>query len=452
MRFLSLLTILTAAASALPAQWANQEPPTNPSPRRTGAAVFDPSSNRVVIYGGLIASPAQAIDEMWGYTGLWTQISPVGATPRWGHKMVADTANNRLLTFGGRSPTVSALSDDTRVWDGSAWQQLTTTNAPSARFLYGMVYDTQRDRVVLFGGRSGFAPNNETWEFDGTDWTQIATPNAPAPREEMGMVYDASLGRVVLYGGCDESTLTVYGDTWWYDGSDWTDVSPTNSPAPRFRGSMVYDSDRSRSVYFGGYDGTQVFSDTLEYAGGEWVAVPSGGTTPENTTESYAAYSPQRGATVIFGGFGPGFSDKTWEFTGTTDGAFSLYGQSCDTLTGEPTLTATTPNIGTTLDLTVSNLGTLDGAMWAIGFSDQFYNGLPLPLDLAILGLPGCNLLNSADTFEIAVASNSEATYSLPIPNLASLVGSSLYAQALPFQLPLTFFGASKGGRALIGQ
>ncbi|MFN3239955.1 MAG: hypothetical protein ACE37K_00410 [Planctomycetota bacterium] len=453
MRSIKLLPLL-ALVTALPAQWAQQSPPNSPSPRRSGAAAFDPNTNRVLIYGGLTATPSQSTNEMWSFNGQWTQLAPVGATARWGHQMVTDTTNNRLITFGGRSPTISSLANDTRAWTGNSWTVIPTANAPSARFLYGMAYDSNRNVVVLFGGRSGFAPNNQTWEFDGTNWTQVVTANTPAAREEMGMVFDASLNRVVMFGGCDESTQTIFGDTWWFDGVDWVDVSPASSPAPRFRGSMVYDSNRSRTVYYGGFDGTSILEQTLEYSGGEWSTVPPAGNNPTNATEALGAYDPLREKFVLFGGFGGGFSNETWEFTGNTDGVFSLYGAACDLANGTPGLTGTTPNIGTTLNLDANNLGTSIGAVWVLGLSDQVFNGLPLPFDLALIGLPGCGLLASADLIDVSLATGGVASYSVPLPAQVSLVGQSVYCQGLAFTIGpgAVFLGATRGGRALIGQ
>ena len=453
MRSIQLLTLLAATAAALPAQWAQQSPTSSPSPRRAGAAAFDPVTNRMIIYGGLTASPAQSVADMWAYNGQWTQLTATGANQRWGHQMVADTTNGRLVTFGGRSPNISNLADDTLTWSGAGpWQTVATTNAPSPRFLYGLAYDALRDRVVLFGGRDGFAPNNETWEFDGTDWTQVTTANAPAPREEMGMAYDASLNRVVLFGGCDESTQTIYGDTWVYNGTNWTDVTPASSPSPRFRGTMVYDIDRSRTVYYGGFDGAARLEEVLEFAGGQWTTFTAQGNSPLNSTEGYSAYDSARGLTVLFGGFGPSFSDQTWEYTGTTDGVFALYGVGCDPVGGPPDLTGSTPNIGTDLTLTINNAGGTAGAFWALGFSDQFANGIPLPFDLGIIGLPGCDLLTGADILEVSTVTGGTTSVTVPIPNLPTLVGQSLFTQALLFEQGVLFVGTTQGGRALLGQ
>jgi hypothetical protein len=452
MRSIQLVSLFAGLAAALPAQWAQQSPVQSPPARRSGATVFDAASNRIYIYGGMTSSPGQSTEEMWAFNGQWTQLNPTGATPRWGHQMVRRDTNNGLITFGGRSPTITSLANDTLEWSGSSWQTIATTNAPSPRFLYGMAYDSARDRVVLFGGRDGFAPNNETWEFDGTDWTQIVTPDAPAPREEMGMVYDAGLSRVVLYGGCDESTQTIYGDTWWYNGSNWVDVSPPNSPTPRFRGGMVFDSTRGRVVYYGGFDGTSLLAETLEYSGGDWTTTATTG--PSNATEVYAAYNPVTQKTVVYGGFGGSFSNQTWQYTGDTNGVFSLYGAPCDTAAGTPGLTGTTPNIGTTVTVQATNLGTSAGVIWVVGLSDQEYNGLALPFDLGLLSLPGCGLLASPENLTLQLAQAGVAGTSTAIPSLLSLIGTSIYFQALIFDLTpaLAYQGATQGGRALIGQ
>ena len=452
MRAIHFTSLFVGLAAVLPAQWVQQTPTLSPPPRRSGAATFDPVSNRVYIYGGMTASPSQSTDEMWAYNGQWTQLTPTGATPRWGHQMVTNTTTNRLITFGGRSPLITSLANDTLEWSGSSWQTIATANAPSPRFLYGMVYDSARDVVVLFGGRDGFAPNNETWEFDGTDWTQVVTTDAPAPREEMGMVYDKSLDRVVLFGGCDESTQTIYGDTWWYNGFSWLDVSPANSPSPRFRGSMVYDSNRSRTIYYGGFDGSSILSESLEYTGGDWVT--TGTTGPANATEAFAAYTPVTQKMVTYGGFGGSFSSDTWQYTGNANGVFSLFGAPCDTAAGTPVLTATVPNIGTTLSIQASNLGANAGVIWVEGLSANEYNGLPLPFDLGLISLPGCGLLASPEEVTLSLATAGAAGTSIVLPFNLSLIGTSIYVQGLVFDLApfLIFQGATQGGRALIGQ
>ena len=46
---------------------------------------------------------------------------------------------------------------------------------PRPRVVLGMAYDSVRKKVVLFGGYPlGGGTIGDTWEWDGTDWTQVA--------------------------------------------------------------------------------------------------------------------------------------------------------------------------------------------------------------------------------------------------------------------------------------
>lgn len=367
--------------------------------------------------------------------------------------MVTNTATGTILTFGGRSPSISGLANDTTEWNGTNWVAVPTPNAPSPRFLYGMAYDSSRNVAVLFGGRDNTGANNETWEFNGITWNQVTTLNAPAPREEMGMVFDASRNRTVVFGGCDEGIAAIYGDTWEYNGSDWVNVTPAGSPTARFRGMMEYDSDRSRTVFFGGFDGTQQRTETYEYGGDQWVQIPTGIDVPTSLTEMAAAYDPSQGKLRMFAGFGASFNNDTWQYTGDTSGTFTLYGTGCDTSAGPVDLAGTVPNIGTTLSLTYSNLGASPAVIVVLGLSSESWNAIPLPFDLGLIGLNGCNLLAAAEFLDVALTTAGTATYDVVIPANNALINQSLYCQGIAFTLPpLTFQGTTRGGRALIGQ
>src|SRR5688500_20402598 len=89
-----------------------------------------------------------------------------------------------------------------------------------------MVYDSLRERMVLFGGMTSFlAPNttitvsDETWVFDDFNWTRVVTPNTPPARRLAGAAYDPVRDRVVLFGG-GHGTASLF-DTWEFDGTTW---------------------------------------------------------------------------------------------------------------------------------------------------------------------------------------------------------------------------------------
>src|SRR5262249_17570221 len=57
-----------------------------------------------------------------------------------------------------------------------------------------IVYDSARQRPVLFGGSTGSGDLGDTWEWDGPTWTQRAT-TGPSPRHGHAMAYDSARQR-----------------------------------------------------------------------------------------------------------------------------------------------------------------------------------------------------------------------------------------------------------------
>lgn len=95
------------------------------------------------------------------------------------------------------------------------------------------------------------------------------------------MAYDPALGNVVLFGGGGSTdrpcTAAQFGDTWTYNGTTWTQQSPTVSPSARQGAVMANDPATGELVVFGG--GSLVggagchgveFNDTWRYDGASW--------------------------------------------------------------------------------------------------------------------------------------------------------------------------------------
>jgi hypothetical protein len=125
---------------------------------------------------------------------------------------------------------------------------------------------------VLFGG--GFCcPGKvfgDTWTWDGTLWTQVSN-TGPSAREIVGMTYDSARHRTVLFGG-EDAAGSQLGDTWEWDGVRWTEVASTGPP-PRQATAMAYDKVRGKTVLFGGFNRTQglLQQDTWEWRGPIYV-------------------------------------------------------------------------------------------------------------------------------------------------------------------------------------
>ena len=67
--------------------------------------------------------------------------------------------------FGGRDSLGSAAPrGDTWVWDGKVWTQRQDIGPPG-RSGHAVVFDTVRQRVMLFGGEIAGAVVGDTWEL-----------------------------------------------------------------------------------------------------------------------------------------------------------------------------------------------------------------------------------------------------------------------------------------------
>lgn len=136
--------------------------------------------------------------------------------------------------------------DDTWAWQGS-WRRIETPNRPSKRRQCAVAYDSLRGRLVLFGGANRTTVLGETWVFDGANWTQLAPLASPVGRHSADMVYDRARDRVVMRGG----SLTLLGglspDLWEWDGTTWTLVPQTGAIPPVY-GNVVYDGARAEML------------------------------------------------------------------------------------------------------------------------------------------------------------------------------------------------------------
>ncbi|MEL6547828.1 MAG: hypothetical protein AAFQ82_24595, partial [Myxococcota bacterium] len=148
-------------------------------------------------------------------------------------------SNSRAFLFGGLSN--DATTNNLFEWNGVRWRQvdLVGVSAPPAVVGPSMSYDPIRDRVVLFGGGSGFSTfNSDVWEWDATQWTRVSTTgNAPFSGLALPMAFDAGRGRTTLFGDLREpancgslAPVTLLGgacvsrDVWTWDGSEWDSV------------------------------------------------------------------------------------------------------------------------------------------------------------------------------------------------------------------------------------
>lgn len=141
-----------------------------------------------------------------------------------------------------------------------------------------------------------------------------------------------------------------------------------------------------------------------------------------------------------------------------SDGArFGPYGAGCAGTLGVPTLAAqagSRPVLGTTFSAEVDNLA--NGlAVVVVGESRDAWGALALPLDLGVVNAAGCDLL-AEPAVSVPVASGAPtaaATWSIPVPGNAALIGYELFVQAFSLDLGANAFGfaGSNGGLLKVG-
>src|SRR5262249_7477567 len=133
---------------------------------------------------------------------------------------------------------------------------------PLARYEHGLAYDSDRHRMVIFGGRNGSsALFDDAWEWDGArkQWFDRADAvGGPAERAGPAMAYDPVRKQTFPFGGWQPAGNVYANAQWEWDGptATWQQrTSNSGQPSARYGHAMVWDSDRQRIVMFGGFGG-----------------------------------------------------------------------------------------------------------------------------------------------------------------------------------------------------
>jgi hypothetical protein len=312
---LLLALSLASAPAHAPANAIVADPPA----RAHHALAWDEARGVVVLTGGSTPHDAgrrfEFFNDLWTFDGTaWRALPPAG-NRRSGQMLAWDSRRRRLMSLGGLSG--DRPLDDLRRLDDDGWVQVGESfERPVLEG--GLVYDVERDRLVLFGGSGGGRQSlGETWEWSGGQWTRMPG-DGPEPRQGFAMAHDARRGRTVLFGGAGDPPNARFGDTWEYDGRSWTRMA-TTGPSARVAAGSAWDSRRGLFVVFGGLGAEGFLGDTWGWDGVEWKKLSDRG--PEPRAMGYMAYDRARDRIVLFGGrkgWPDGDLGDTWEWDGAT--------------------------------------------------------------------------------------------------------------------------------------
>ncbi|HEX9983331.1 MAG TPA: hypothetical protein VGF69_08705 [Thermoanaerobaculia bacterium] len=281
-----------------------------PSARTEVRMALDPETRNLILFGGQTEVDGATglsydLDETWAWVGdRWVQRFPLNSPPgRSGHVMATDTNRNRIVMFGGRQR--GAELNDTWIWKDDNWTEVQTANAPSKRLRTAMAYDPIRDRMVLFGGDvrttdgKTLVASYDTWEFDGTTWTRVieATPAVARPT----LVYDEARHQMILLGVNEKGETLMH---IWNDATKaWDKQTPSALPPCVNESGAVYQQHNQRIILNGGVCTTSTIADeTWEWNGTTWAKLDTEKTDSNRTFGHALGYDPLRQATVSFGG------------------------------------------------------------------------------------------------------------------------------------------------------
>jgi len=292
----------------------------NPSPRTQSRMAWDPSRNVGILFGGIGPTDSGGTElqhdsaETWHWTGgQWLQRFPSTVPPqRAVHSMVFDTQRNRVVMFGGRqAPTDKSAPptflNDTWVYSNDDWTLVESAEHPPVRQFAAMAYDRTRDRVVLYGGnilnadQKTFTGRYDTWEFDGAQWTQLqdATPKVAKPL----LGYDPSRNQLILLG-LDETGTTRLMFRFNAETKAWDSVAPTTLPTCVNDGHLVYRQETNKLLFFGGVcaTGTLAYDEGFEWDGTNWTKISWNANQFSRLAGQAVAYDTLRREVISYGG------------------------------------------------------------------------------------------------------------------------------------------------------
>lgn len=303
--------LILFASTVLANDWFNMNPAVHPGQRQDGHLTYDSESDRVILFGGHTYSGAS--NQTWSYdlnNNDWQQMSNAPSAMSF-HEIAYDSIYDRVIAFYGGTTMAYDFNTNT-------WQNMNPSPAPAANWGAMMAYDIESEKLILFGGGGSSGGNyfsyRETWIYDyqTNTWTLLDT-TGPPQREYGAMVYDSESDRIVLFGGEYDGNQGFLDDTWVYDynTNTWLEQNPSLYPSARRLHGMAYDSERDCVVLYGGgsyqtweYD---LNSDT-------WLQISTGNNPGANSTVGLT-YDSESKSTVLFGGQqGATYFDETWVY------------------------------------------------------------------------------------------------------------------------------------------
>lgn len=171
-------------------------------PSRGPVMAFDPATSQCLLVPGN--------GELWAWDGsAWTRLN-TNAPEAEGHCVAFDSDRGCLVVDHGTDHNVWE-------WNPAGWRAV-TPNSQRGIIEANMVFDPRVARCVRYGGidlgGDAFVTiSNSTWEWDGVTWRMGSGTTNGLGRSGHAMAWDSQRNRVVIFGG-QSYAPTALADTW----------------------------------------------------------------------------------------------------------------------------------------------------------------------------------------------------------------------------------------------
>jgi Kelch motif len=200
--------------------WTQLHPAGAPSPRYGGSMTYDAKDGYIVLWGGNSTGNGTPYNDTWTFAaGVWSQLSPRAAPSfRLYSSSAYFSAGREVVLFGGFTlyEYPQGYRNETWAYSGGTWTNVSPPLAPPLSDRSALADDPGIGALVMFVGlatdsigRSRIT--NETWLYNGTSWRNVTTSHSPPPRVGATLTYDPADGYLLLSGGEHSGWLN---DTW----------------------------------------------------------------------------------------------------------------------------------------------------------------------------------------------------------------------------------------------
>ncbi len=280
-----------------------------PGSRHSHSAVW--TGTEMIVWGGAVSAPSVYLQDGGRFNparddaDAWIPLTTNGApTTRADHTAV--WTGKEMIVWGGStySASGSVLGTGGRYNPTSGWTFTNNTNAPAARTGHTAVW-TGKEMIVWGGFTTVPVASGGRYVAADNEWiTAPTSTGAPSPRQQHTAVWTGT--EMIIWGGNGDTTgdPAPLGSGARYDPekNEWTAVSTTNAPSPRFSHTAVWTG--SEMIVWGG-DGTSDGTPGPLDSGGRydpktntWAPLPS--QTPRRLHTAIWTGSEM----IVWGGYG----------------------------------------------------------------------------------------------------------------------------------------------------